>query len=281
MNRSATPEPGRSDVSGATPSDYLARTLERKRGEIAALRPREAELRAIAGDSPPARPWVPALRHPRHVALIAEIKRRAPSAGELDPDLIPEQLARTYELAGAAALSVLTDSDFDGTLADLTRARRAVGIPTLRKDFILDPVQIWESRAAAADAILLIVRALDAPRLSELLAMASEAGLGTVVEVHDDEELSRAIATGAPVIGINNRDLRTFATGLGLTRRLAPAVPADRVLIAESGIDSGEQVRDLGTRGVDAVLVGRALVTHEEPGRLAAELAGQPRLPRP
>lgn len=281
MNRSATPGPGGHELSGTRPSDYLARILERKRDEIAALRPREAELRAIATDSPPARPWVRALRRPRHVALIAEIKRRAPSAGELDPDLRPEELARAYELAGAVALSVLTDSDFDGTLADLTRARRAVGIPTLRKDFILDPVQIWESRAAAADAILLIVRALDAPRLSELLAVASDAGLGTLVEVHDDEELSRAIASGAPVLGINNRDLRTFATRLELTRRLASAVPGDRVLVAESGINSGEQVRDLGARGVDAVLVGRALVTHDEPGRLAAELAGQPRLPRP
>jgi indole-3-glycerol phosphate synthase len=214
------------------------------------------------------------------VALIAEIKRRAPSAGELDRDLVAEELARTYELAGAAALSVLTDSDFGGELADLTRARNAVALPALRKDFVLDPAQIWESRVAAADAVLLIVRAVDDRRLGELLAIASEAGLGTLVEVHDEEELGRAIASGAPVLGINNRDLRTLATGLGLTRRLASAVPGDRVLVAESGIDSGEQVRDLGARGVDAVLVGSALVRHDEPGRLAAELAGQPRVPR-
>ena len=281
MNRSATPGPARSDPSGAEPSDYLARVLERKREEIAALRPREAEWRAIAADLPPARPWARALRRPRHVALIAEIKRRAPSAGELDRDLVPEALAHTYERAGASALSVLTDSDFDGELADLTRARNAVTIPALRKDFILDPVQVWESRVAAADAILLIVRALDETRLSELLAVAGEAGLGALVEVHDEEELSRAIASGAPVLGINNRDLRTLATGLELTRRLSSAVPADRLLVAESGIESAEQVRDLGAHGVDAVLVGSALVRHAVPGCLAAALAGQPRVPRP
>lgn len=280
MNRSATPAAGGSDRPDAT-SDYLTRILERKSDEIATLRGRTAELRARAADLPPARPWATVLRRPRHVALIAEIKRRAPSAGELDPNLVPENLAQAYELAGAAAVSVLTDSDFDGNLADLVRAREAVGIPALRKDFILDPVQVWESRAAGADAILLIVRALDVARLSELLEAASEVGLGTLVEVHDEEELGLALASEAPVIGINNRDLRTFATGLELTKRLASAVPGDRVLVAESGIDNAEQVRELGARGVDAVLVGRALVTHTEPGRLAAELAGQPRLPRP
>lgn len=259
--------------------DYLDRILSRKREEIHALRSRAEELKARALDAPPARPWAPALRRER-VALIAEIKRRAPSAGSLNPDLDPTDLAGTYESAGAAGLSVLTDRDFDGRLADLEQARVSVAIPALRKDFVLDAVQLYESRAAGADAVLLIVRALSAGQLEEMLGLAAELGLGTLVEVHDDKETNVALTSGAPVIGINNRDLRTFEIDIVTSRRLAAHVPGDRVLVAESGIDSAEQVRDLGERGVDAVLVGRALVSHADPGQLARELASQPRRPR-
>lgn len=258
----------------------MSRILSRKRAEIAALRGREDELRHRAADAPPARPWSAALRRPGRVGLIAEIKRRAPSAGALRRDLVPEELARIYEQAGAVALSVLTDADFDGELSDLQRARGAVAVPTLRKDFVLDPVQIWESRAAGADAVLLIVRALGEERLRELLEVAAAAGVGTLSEVHEAGELDVAIRAGAPVIGVNNRDLRSFATRLEVTLGLAGAVPPDRILVSESGIESAADVRDLGSLGVDAVLVGRALVTRSDPAALAAELAGQPRRER-
>jgi len=256
-------------------ADYLTAILQRKREEIARLKPRAAQLRSAAGDAPPARPWSQALCLPGKVALIGELKRRAPSMGSLRPEMNPARFAQSYEQAGAAALSVLTDADFDGELTDLAEARAAVTVPALRKDFILDPVQVYESRAAGADAVLLIVRALPDDLLAELLGLTSEVGLGALVEVHDETELDRALASSAEVIGINNRDLRTFDTSLDVTLGLADAVPADRALVAESGITSGRQVSELGMRGVDAVLVGRALVSHADPARLARELASQ------
>jgi indole-3-glycerol phosphate synthase len=155
-----------------------------------------------------------------------------------------------------------------------------VNLPVLRKDFILDKVQVYESRAAGADAVLLIARALSDAQLVDLLGLAREVGLGTLVEVHDEEELGRAVNAGAPVIGINNRDLRTFTTDLDITRKLADSVPPDRILVSESGIEAGEQVSELGAYGVDAVLVGRALVSREDPGVLARELASQPKVER-
>ncbi len=261
-------------------ADYLTAILKRKRAEVESLHPRAADLRAGAREVPAARPWERALRSSDRVTLIAELKRRAPSSGSLLPDMNSVSLARSYAEAGASALSVLTDSDFDGSLEDLVQARGAVSVPVLRKDFIVDPVQIWEARCAGADAVLLIVRALTAAELEGLLAVAAEAALATLVEVHDEEELDRALAVGAPVIGINNRDLGTFGTSLEVTRSLAGRVPGDRVLVAESGIESPEQVRDLGELGVDAVLVGKALVTHPQPGRLAESLARQPRRER-
>ncbi len=261
-------------------ADYLAAILKRKRAEVESLRPRAADLRAGAGEVPAARPWERALRSRDRVTLIAELKRRAPSSGSLLPDMNAVSLARSYAEAGASALSVLTDSDFDGSLEDLVQARGAVSVPVLRKDFIVDPVQIWEARCAGADAVLLIVRALTDVELEGLLAVAAEAALATLVEVHDEEELDRALAVGAPVIGINNRDLGTFGTSLEVTRGLAGRVPGDRVLVAESGIETPEQVRELGELGVDAVLVGKALVTHPQPGRLAESLATQPRRER-
>jgi indole-3-glycerol phosphate synthase len=256
-------------------ADVLAGILARKREEIAALRPRLAELQAAAADAGPVRPWAAALRPPDRVALIAELKRRAPSAGSLRPQLDPVELAGTYERAGADALSVLTDAAFDGVLADLEQARGSTAIPALRKDFVLDPVQIYEARAFGADAVLLIVSALTNAELYGLLDVVGEVGMAALVEVHDEGELERALTAQAEVIGINNRNLQTFETNLEVTKRLAGSVPADRVLVAESGIATGAQVEDLGALGVDAVLVGRALVSHPEPGRLAKELASQ------
>lgn len=280
MNRSATPDPRSASASLPPRADFLTAILRRKRAEVEALRGRAADLRSAAADAPPPRAWAAALRVPGRVALIAEIKRRAPSAGELDPNLDARERARLYERAGAAALSVLTDRDFDGEIGDVTRAREAVALPTLRKDFVLDPVQIWEARAAGADAVLLIMGALEDGRLRDLLGLAGELGMGTLVEAHDAEDLGRAVAADAPVVGVNNRDLRSFATSLEVTRRLAASVPPDRILVAESGIESAAEVQELGALGVDAVLVGRALITHRDAARLAAELAGQPRRAR-
>lgn len=255
--------------------DYLAGVLARKWAEIEALKPQAVELRAAAADAVPTRGWITALRLEGRVALIAEIKRRAPSVGAIRTELDPAALAATYEAAGAAAISVLTDRDFDGALADLERARGSVSLPALRKDFLLDPVQLYQSRLAGADAVLLIVRALSDGQLADLLGLAGELGLGALAEVHDAEELRRALEAGAAVIGINNRDLRTLATRLDVTGQLVDAVPKDRVLVSESGIEAPEQVRKLGERGVDAVLVGRALVSHDDPGDLARQLASQ------
>lgn len=261
-------------------SDYLARVVRRKREEVGALHSWEAAFRQRAAEAPAPRPWEPALRDPERVVLIAEIKRQAPSVGELNTTLSPPGLATVYESAGAAAVSVLTDSDFAGELDDLRSARQAVSLPVLRKDFIIDPVQLYEARAAGADAVLLIVGALAGDRLGEMMAAADELGMGALLEVHDESELERALGIEARVIGINNRDLRTFEVDLETTERLAPLVPGDRVLVSESGISSPEQVRHLGGQGVDAVLVGSALVKHGDPSRLAAELASQPKEPR-
>jgi indole-3-glycerol phosphate synthase len=260
--------------------DYLTKILKRKQAEVEIFADWAAELAAQAASAPPARPWALPLKKAERVALIAEIKRRAPSAGSLRPDLDPRGLARAYEAAGAAAISVLTDQDFDGKLSDLEAARDAVNLPVLRKDFILDKVQVYESRAAGADAVLLIARALSDAQLVDLLGLAREVGLGTLVEVHDEDELGRALNAGAPVIGVNNRDLRTFTTDLDITRKLVDSVPPDRILVSESGIEAGEHVSELGALGVDAVLVGRALVSQEDPGALARELASQPKVER-
>lgn len=262
-------------------NDYLVRILARKRKEIEVLRARSRQIEQAASTAPSPKPWAQALRDRPDVALIAEVKRRAPSAGALRLDLDPADLAATYARAGAAAISVLTDRDFDGGLEDLRVARRAVDLPLLRKDFILDPVQVWEARAAGADAILLIVRALEDERLADLLACARAAQLGALVEVHDRADLDRALTAGAEVIGINHRDLTTFETRLSVSSELAPMVPSDRVVVAESGIRSSGEVRGLGELGVDAVLVGRSLVAAADPLAAARSLTGQPKRRRP
>jgi indole-3-glycerol phosphate synthase len=265
----------------------LDRIAEGKRAEVAALDPRRLELRRLAEAMAPARPFEAALRGlgvgageraASTVTLIAEIKRRSPSAGPIRPDLTIADVARAYAGAGAAALSVLTDGEwFGGSLADLEAARAAVELPVLRKDFVLEEVQIWEARAAGADAVLLIVRLLDDARLAALHALANELGLGVLVEVHDAGELARALAAGAMVVGVNNRDLATFRTDLRVVLGLAPSVPADRVLVAESGIGTAADVDRLAQAGVDAILVGESLMRAPDAGAAAAALVGRPR----
>lgn len=257
-------------------SGILGRIVETKRAEIATLGPERLSLRAAAEHAAPARPFAGALDRRGEVSVIAEFKRRSPSAGEIGGG-DPAEVARAYAEGGAAALSVLTDREyFGGSLSDLEAARSAAGLPILRKDFVLDELQVWEARAAGADAVLLIVRILEDARLAGLLELARELRMGALVEVHDEAELERALGCGAVVIGVNNRDLDTFRTDLEVTVRLAPLVPAGRILIGESGIRGAEDVDRLGDTGVDAVLVGETLMR----GEGVAAIAGRPKRDR-
>jgi indole-3-glycerol phosphate synthase len=250
MNRSASGEGG----------SILDRVVATKRTEIGVLSERRSELRRQAERAPGARPFAAALTVHGEVALIAEYKRRSPSAGAIGGGEL-EAVVGGYEAGGAAALSVLTDCEyFGGSMADLTAAKAAVLLPVLRKDFVLDDVQVWESRAGGADAILLIVRILGDEALRGLMELSSELGMAAVVEVHDGDELERALKAGASLVGVNNRDLQTFRTDLAVSEELVGRIPADRVAIAESGIGGGADVERLGRAGFDAVLVGEALM---------------------
>ena len=259
--------------------DILARTRadlpERK-----ALRP-PAELERLAGDRAPARSLRAALRRardvtrdgPRPVTAIAEFKRRSPSLGWIREDADVGAIVSSYAAAGAAALSVLTDEPFfGGTLADLSRAREAVDIPILRKDFVVDEYQIIEARAAGADAVLLIVGALDDATLRSLFAACGRWGVEALVETHDAHEVARAVALRAAVIGINHRDLRTFTLDADLAVRLRPEIPHQTVVVAESGIRMAADLARMGRAGIDAVLVGEALMRAPDPGAKLREL---------
>jgi indole-3-glycerol phosphate synthase len=214
------------------------------------------------------------LRRPG-LQVIAEIKRRSPSAGDIRPELDPAQQASEYARGGAAAISVLTEPEyFGGSLQDLTAVREAVTLPVLRKDFIVDPRQVEESRAAGADALLLIVAALEPRGLGELLAECARVGITALVEAHDTAEAAVAVAAGAAVIGVNNRNLKTFFTDLAVAEAVAASLPADRVRVAESGVSSAAGAARMAQAGFDAVLVGEALVRAEDPAGLIAELRG-------
>ena len=214
-----------------------------------------------------------ALRSPE-VSLIAEIKRFSPSRGPIRPDLDAAALAHLYEAGGAAAISVLTEGDhFGGSLADLKEVTGATSLPLLRKDFIIDPYQILEARAFGASAVLLIAAILDDESLSDLAALAVESDLDVLLEVHDEGEMTRALALEDVMIGINNRDLRTFEVSLETSERLAALVPPDRLLVAESGIRDRADVERLAAVGVDAVLVGESLLRREDVEGAVADLA--------
>jgi indole-3-glycerol phosphate synthase len=262
--------------------DILRAIVATKRLEVEALGRRRRELCARAADMPPARPFAASLSDDGEtVALVAEVKRRSPGAGDIRPALDPAALARGYADAGARAVSVLTDGRyFGGSLADLTAVRRAVDLPVLRKDFTISPLQVHEARAGGADAVLLIVRILDDRALVELLGVAAELALSALVEVHDQAELERAVVAGASLIGINNRDLDTFRTDLAVTEGLLARVPAGVTVVSESGIRDAADVERLGAAGVDAVLVGETLLRAPDPGARAAALAGRARMSR-
>jgi indole-3-glycerol phosphate synthase len=225
-----------------------------------ARRQQAVPVKELASRGAPLRPFVDALKRPG-VSVIAEHKRRSPSAGTIREGLSLEEVVGSYERGGAAALSILTEGpSFGGSLDDLRAARVASTLPILRKDFIVDSYQVHESLAAGADAILLIVAALSADQLAALHAEASAGGLATLVEVHDERELEVALAAGAGLIGINNRDLTTLKVDTGRTFALAPRIPADRVIVAESGFSSRSELERLAGAGVDAVLIGEALM---------------------
>jgi indole-3-glycerol phosphate synthase len=262
-------------------TDILSRIVDTKRVEVASLRGRESELAASTDSARPPRDFASALRRSGEVALIAEAKRRSPGAGPIRPGLDAGELARAYEEAGASAMSVLTDRDFfGGRLSDLTEAGEAVELPVLRKDFLLEEIQIVEARAAGADAVLLIARILDDERLKGLREWAEDLGMAALVETHDRGEVERALKSGASVLGINNRNLRTFETSIGVTLEMAREVPPSVVLVSESGIRTPSDVERLGQAGVDAILVGEALLCEEDPGEAASRLVGQARTDR-
>ncbi|CAN5780190.1 indole-3-glycerol phosphate synthase TrpC [soil metagenome] len=259
----------------------LDRIVATKRDEVAALRPRLPELKAAAQDAATPPSFEAALRVGPNVAVIAEVKRRSPSAGQIRGDAAAADVARVYASAGAAAISVLTDADwFGGALSDLESVHAAVDVPLLRKDFTIDPVQLYEARAAGAAAVLLIVRILEDELLRDLHALAGDLGLGVLVEVHDEADLERAVGAGAAIIGVNNRDLSTFTTDLGVTERLAPLVPAGSVLVGESGIREVDAVERLAAAGAGAVLVGEALMRAPDPAARLREFAAVPRAAR-
>ncbi len=256
--------------------NILAEIARKKREEVARLALFESVLRRQAAAAPPPMNFEAALRRPGEVALIAEFKRRSPSAGDIDSGANAGGVARVYEAAGAAAVSVLTDDEyFGGSLDDMRLAREAVSLPLLRKDFTLDAVQLYEARAAAADAVLLIVRLLGGDRLRELLKVADELGLAALVEARDGREIECALAAGAGIVGVNARDLATFEVDLEGSLRLVEEIPPEVVAVAESGIRSEADVEAAGLAGADAVLVGSWLM-EGDPGERAAALAGSP-----
>ncbi|HXJ84451.1 MAG TPA: indole-3-glycerol phosphate synthase TrpC [Candidatus Methylomirabilis sp.] len=255
----------------------LDEIIAHKRSELSRQRAHRSEGTLVADcrGLPPARDFRVALkpRSPRRVTLIAEVKRASPSKGMLKADLDPVSQARTYAGAGAAAVSVLTDEKyFRGSLEDLVAVRASIAIPVLRKEFIVDEYQLWESRAAGADAVLLIVAALDQATLANLMQAASAIGLATLVEVHTVDELERALALQAPVIGVNNRDLQTLKTSLAPSLSLLPLIPTGPVVVSESGITTGADVERVVAAGAHAVLVGEGLVRATDVAAKVAEL---------
>lgn len=262
-------------------TDFLAEVATEQRERVAALRQRRGELARRAAERRSTRDLARALRERKaagDVPIIAEVKRASPTAGAIGAIDDPGALALQYAVGGAAAISVLTEErHFGGTLADLARVSETVRLPVLRKDFIVDALQLLEARAYGADAVLLIAELLDARGLAALLAAARELGLAALVEAHEEEALDLAVASGAELIGINQRDLRSLALDATTLERLASRVPPDRVLVAESGIASAAEVRALPPR-VDALLVGTALVAAAAPHRLVRELADARRI---
>lgn len=260
--------------------DILKKILARKVEEISERDQRLslAELRQRVAELPPTRPFRERLEQTiadSQPAIIAEIKRASPSKGLLRDPFHPADIARSYSAFGATCLSVLTDRDFFQGHEDFLReTQTACLLPILRKDFIIDPYQVYEARLIGADCVLLIVAALDDTVLRDLARLTITLGMDVLVEVHDAEELERALALNTPLIGINNRDLRTFETRLDTTLNLLPRIPADRIVVTESGIHTSADVTLMREHGVHAFLVGEAFMRADVPGAKLAELFG-------
>lgn len=254
----------------------LDEICEHKRAEVAEARKAvpQRQLEEWARDVPKARDFRAALREPG-ISLIAEVKKASPTKGVMMEDFEPASLSSLYESAGARAISVLTDRKyFQGSLDDLRTVHQTVAVPCLRKEFIVDEYQIYEARAAQADAILLIVRVLSDEQLAGYMALAKTLGMATLVETHDAPEIERALAAGAHIIGINNRDLATFTVDIQTSLDLKREVPGGNVLVSESGIRTRDHVRMLEDGGVDAILVGESLVTSRNISATIRELLG-------
>ena len=258
--------------------DILRRILARKSEEIAQAQAGQSlhDLRATLESAAPPRGFTDALKRrlaDGGAAVIAEIKKASPSKGVLRPDFDPAAIATSYAAGGAACLSVLTDRDFfQGRPEYLRQARASCDLPVLRKDFMIDPYQVYEARAWSADCILLIVAALDDQRMAQLAGLATELGMDVLVEVHDALELERALRLDTPLIGINNRNLRTFETSLNTTLSLLERIPDDRLVVTESGILSPDDVALMREHGVHSFLVGEAFMRAPDPGTRLREL---------
>ncbi|MCX7981612.1 MAG: indole-3-glycerol phosphate synthase TrpC [Syntrophales bacterium] len=255
---------------------YLEKIIETKKLEIAAAKERLSMnmLVEMAENLPPVRSMLSALSSGE--AIIAEIKRRSPSRGMLAPHVDVEKLASLYEKNGAKAISVLTDKEyFGGSLDDLSTSRKKVNLPVLRKDFIIDPYQIYESRLIGADCILLIADILSEESLSSFLARAAYLGIECLVEVHNRDSLDRALNCGANLIGINNRDLKTFEVDIKTTLELLPLVPKGITIVSESGIRTRKEIEELSKAGVKAFLIGETLMTAPDPGKILRTLLGK------
>jgi indole-3-glycerol phosphate synthase len=261
-----------------TTPDLLAAIVAATRRSLQTRRDQEPEAvlaRRAAAGAPRGGEFESRLGRANSVNIIAECKRRSPSKGVLARDYDPVAIARAYAEGGAAAISVLTEPTFfDGTLEHLAAVRRAVKVPLLRKDFVVDPYQLLEARANGADAVLLIVAALEQTALESLQAQAWDMGLATLVEVHDDEELARAVGSGARIIGVNNRNLRTLQVDVTASDRLAAAIPSHVTAVSESGLQSRADLERLAAAGYDAFLIGERFMVDADPAAALTELRG-------
>lgn len=264
---------------------FLERILTQTRADLEERRRRVPldELKARCRERRPPRDFLGAVRRepdgPRRrrgpIRVIAEVKKASPSKGVIRPDFVPVDLARAYAAAGAHAISVLTDAPFfQGSLEHLAAVRSAVDLPVLRKDFHVDPYQVWEARAAGADAVLLILAAQGPSEFQGLVGLGRELGLATLVEVHTAAELETALGSGVDLLGINNRDLKSFEVSLETTFALLPRVPPGVILLSESGISRTEEVVRLAAAGVDGILVGEGLLRHADVGKALRDLVG-------
>ena len=264
-------------MSSGTP-DILKKILQRKVEENTERSSKENidSLRQRIEQASPVRGFIKSIERKiaqDEAAVIAEIKKASPSKGVMRENFVPADIAKSYQQHGAACLSVLTDEDFfQGSEAYLQQAREATDLPVIRKDFIIDPYQVYEARAMSADCILLIVAALEDSMLKELLSLAHELGMDVLMEVHDRDEMARAINSGAKLIGVNNRNLRTFEVSLENTLNMLDMLPDDRILVTESGIHAPADVQLMRENNVNAFLVGEAFMRVDEPGEKLAEL---------